>query len=91
MLLQSCVVYQKTSVPLNEAKDKGKARVVKTDNTLLYVKNIEKIDSLYYEVKGKKKIILSSYEIKNIFLKDEKASKVLTITAPLILIGFFAI
>ena len=69
----------------------GKARVVKTNNTLVYFKNIEKIDSLYYGIKGKKKILLSNGEVKYIFLKDEKESKTLTIAAPSIIIGFFAI
>ena len=54
ILLQSCVVYQKTPVPLSESYDKGNVKVItKTDKKLQFNKIIQK-DSLHYGFNRKK-------------------------------------
>jgi hypothetical protein len=54
ILCQSCVVYQKTPVPLSESYDKGKVKVItNTDEKLKFKKIIQK-DSIYYGVNNKK-------------------------------------
>ena len=53
-LLQSCVVYQKTPVHLNEASDMGKVKVITAVGETLKFKNIEQKDGMYYGVNKKR-------------------------------------
>ena len=54
ILLQSCVVYQKNSVPLSEACDEGKVKVISKTGEELKFKNIFQKDSNYYGLNQKK-------------------------------------
>jgi hypothetical protein len=73
--LQSCVVYQKAPVTLDEAVvTNRKILVVKTDNTKLKLIDIEKIDGNYYgyiKIKHKiEKIPLTESDLKTIRILD---------------------
>lgn len=79
--LQSCTVYKKTAVTLDEAENANlKTLVVTTDNTKHKYSRILKIDDNYYgekKTKGKiEKILLSETEIKNIRLLDKTATTI---------------
>lgn len=81
LILQSCAVYKKTPVTLNEAATAdGKVLVVKTDNTKLKFKKIEQIDSVYYgliKTKGQiEKIPLTESDLKTIRLLDKTATTI---------------
>ena len=93
ILLHSCVVYQKTPVPLSESYDKGKVKVITKTNKKLKFKKIIQKDSLYYGFNRKKlkndygefewvEITkkLNSDEVKAIYLKDQNGSTTATIT-----------
>ena len=54
LFMQSCVVYQKTPVQLNEAHNKGKVKVVTVVGEILKFKNIVQKDSMYYGVNKKR-------------------------------------
>ena len=56
MLLQSWVVYQHTSVPLDDAQNQGRVKVATTYGTDMKFTNMYFEDSLYYGVAGTKKI-----------------------------------
>ena len=87
MLLQSCVVYQKNPVPLSEALDKDKVKVITNTNEKLKFKKVIQKDSIYYGVNNKKlkndygayewteiTYQLMDSEIESIFLKDKSRS-----------------
>lgn len=81
LILQSCAVYKKTPVTLNEAATAdGKVLVVKTDNTKLKFKKIEQIDGVYYgliKTKGQiEKIPLTESDLKTIRLLDKTATTI---------------
>ena len=82
ILLQSCVAYQKTSVPINEAQDKGPVRVSYTNRKDASFVNIILKDSIYYGISSYKHISekpLDQVQIDGIYLKDLEKSKVQTI------------
>ena len=72
ILLQSCVVYQNTSVPINQAVDLGKAKLITTTGNELLIKNIEKVDSTYYGDLGTYTISIPPGEVEAIYLYDKK-------------------
>lgn len=89
LLLQGCVVYKKAPVTLDEALvSSKKILIIKTDGTKLKLRNIEKMDSIYYgylRTKGKiVKIPLTESDLKTIRLKDPTLS---TIGNALIVMG----
>ena len=88
ILLQSCVVYQKTSVSLAQSYDRGKGKIIYKTGDEVKFKNINKTDGIYKIVdKSKIKndagkyvwvertIPLDSATVTSIFLKDKKKSK----------------
>lgn len=84
LLLQSCTVYQKLPVSIEEAMATNrKILITKTDETTLKLYNIEKSDGKYYgykKTKGKvEKILLIETYIKTIRILDKKTSDLLTI------------
>ena len=79
IMLQSCVVYQNTSVSLNEAQDKGRVKVATTYGTQMEFINMYSKDSLYYGATKIQDIRLDTAQISNIYLKDIKKSKTRTI------------
>ena len=97
MLLQSCSVYEKTSVSLNDAQNTGVVKVIPTYGKKIYYKNIELKDSVYYGIAMKDKngiTPLYQAQISSIFNKDIKKSKRLTIimaiAVPVVIVGLIA-
>jgi hypothetical protein len=81
LIIQSCSVYKKTTVTLNEAATADrKVLVVKTDNTKLKFTRIEQIDGIYYgrlKTKGgTKKISLTESDLKTIRVLDKTATTI---------------
>lgn len=97
-LLQSCSVYQKTPVSIDEAvTTENKALIIKTDDTKLKLKKIEQIEGVYYGIiDGDREIVkvpLNKSEIKTIRILDKSTSTLSTIAVvvvPLALIIIFA-
>jgi len=90
--LQSCSVYKKNSVNLNEASDaKSKVLVTRTNNEKIRFKKIVQIDSSYYGIKhanGEEiKIPLKESDIKSVRVLDKTNSTVETI---LLVLGILA-
>ena len=75
ILLQSCVAYQKTSVSLNEAANKGQVRVYNNMGERFVFAKINLRDSVYYGVKGSKETTLYAAQISGLYLHDIDASK----------------
>lgn len=80
-ILQSCAVYKKTPVALNEAANADrKVLVVKTDNTKLKFKKIEDIDGIYYgHIRtrgGIEKMPLTESDLQTIRVLDKTATTV---------------
>ena len=98
ILLQSCAVYQKTPVSIEEAvTTKNKVLIIKTDDTKLKLKKIEQIDGVYYGIiDGDREVVkvpLNKSEIKTIRILDKSTSTLSTIAVvvvPLALIIIFA-
>lgn len=89
---QSCSVYKKTAVTLNEAEKANlKTLVITTDNTKHRYSRIIKINDSYYgEVKAKGKIetiLLSEEEIKSIRILDKTSSAIGNIAIVLVSVG----
>jgi hypothetical protein len=81
LIFQSCGVYKKTPVTLDEAVAADrKILVVKTDNTKLKFIRIEQIDGMYYgRVKNKgetEKILLTESDLKTIRVLDKTATNI---------------
>lgn len=97
-LLQSCAVYQKTPVSIEEAvTTNNKVLIIKTDDTKLKLKKIEQIDGVYYGIiDGDREIVkvpLNKSEIKTIRILDKSTSTLSTIAVvviPLAIIIIFA-
>ena len=81
ILLHSCVAYKNVSVPINEAYEKGNARVVSKLGTKFNFKNIILEDETYLGIKGKNRIKIDTAQISAIYLKDISKSKRNTILA----------
>ena len=79
ILLQSCVVYQKTSVPLESAIEKGKAKLITTTGNKLNFRKIEKVDSIYYGTLNSLKYHIPPDEVEAIYLKDKKKSRMISL------------
>lgn len=81
LILQSCAVYKKTPITLNEAVNADrKILVLKTDNTKIKFKKIEQIDGIYYgliRTKGRiEKIPLTESDLKTIRALDKTATTI---------------
>jgi hypothetical protein len=84
MMLQSCAVYQKTSVSLDDAAASNrKILITKTDGAKLKLKRVELTDGKYYgivKVDGKtEKIILVENDIKTIRILNKSATTITTV------------
>ena len=79
ILLQSCVAYQKTSVSLEEAANRGKVKLIHTDGTFLLFKNIEMQDSIYYGFINNIQRPLVESNFSGIYLQDKKKSEIQTV------------
>ena len=95
ILLQSCVAYQKTSVSLNEAENKGKVKVTTTLGDESEYDNIDFRNNGYFGTYAHGEISLDSAQISSIYLQDIMKSKhqtIITIVSvviviPILLIG----
>lgn len=81
LITQSCSVYKKTAVTIDEAVTADrKILVVKTDNSKIKFKRIEEIDGVYYgliKTKGRiEKIPLTESDLKTIRVLDKTATTV---------------
>lgn len=79
LILQSCAVYHKEAVSLDDAvASNGKVLITKTDGAKLKLKKVELIDGKYYgitKVKGQtEKIILIENDIRTIRIFNKTAS-----------------
>jgi hypothetical protein len=79
LMLQSCTVYQKTAITLDEAAASSrKTLITKTDGAKLKVKRVEQIDGTFYgiaKVEGKtEKIILVENDIKTVRVLNKTAT-----------------
>ena len=89
ILLQSCVVYQKTSVPLESAVEKGKVKLITTTGNKLNFRKIEKVDSIYYGTLNSIKYHIPPDEVEAIYLIDKKKSKKISlIIVSTVIVGF---
>ena len=78
ILLQSCVVYQKTPVSLEKAYERGNAKVILANNKTMEVKNIVKGDTLWYSHNiGNTyiKVPVKASDVISVYLKDDKKTK----------------
>jgi len=91
ILFQSCVVYQKSSVSLDESLNKGKTKIIdkhEIRNGLKVIspppkehtfKNIELINGVYYGVSAKDTIAIDTTVVASVYLRDIKKSNISTI------------
>ena len=82
ILIQSCVAYQKTSISLNEAYDRGKVEVINNSGKKTHFTNIILKDNNYYGINSANRFVeesLNSINISAIYLQDKKATKQNTI------------
>ena len=78
ILLQSCVAYQKTSVPLDVASNNGYVKVTNTIGKSFEFHHIESTDSIYYGVRKGERTKLDEAQLIGIYLQDKKKSTWLT-------------
>ena len=79
ILLQSCVVYQKSPSSIEQAYDKGKVKVVNTVGTNFVFENMVMDGETYIGLDGKERIKIDTTQVSAIYLKDVKKSKNRTI------------
>jgi len=104
LLLQSCAVYHKTPVPIQDAvTSNNKVLVITNNDSKLKLKKIERIDGKYYGISEDEdrkiiKVPLNESDIKSIRVLDKSASTWGTIgivTGSLLVIfgviGYFAV
>ena len=75
MVCQSCVVYQKTSLPIENAIYQGKAKVVDHRGKSVSFTNIEQVQGVYYGRNGQVRIKIEPNNISGIYLKNNAKSK----------------
>ena len=89
ILSQSCVVYQKSSVSVDDAVNKGKVMVVNNEGKKIYLKNIIYEDGAYYGIWDNNQMVpMDSTDSIDFYLKDIKASQNRT---GLAIVGFIII
>jgi len=80
---QSCTVYQKTTISLEQSIDKGKVQVVTTEGREVKFKNIVSTNNVYFGVvsneDGNANVQLSSGSIESIYLQDKTKSLVFSV------------
>jgi len=78
-LIQSCSIYKKNPVPLNEASDKNiKVKVERNDGTQIFLDRIELTDGVYYGIVKSggetAKFPLNENSIKTVHILDKTGS-----------------
>jgi len=84
ILLQSCVAFQKKSVPLNYAQNQGMVKVTTTYGKQMEFTNLYIKDSIYYGVTKTMDLRLDESQILEVYLKNKKKSTVMTVLAIII-------
>lgn len=69
ILLQSCVVYQKNSVSINEASERGKVKVVNTNGRTVLFDNILSETGSYYGIYDNNRIPIDTIRTTSFYLK----------------------
>lgn len=93
IVLQSCTVYKSTTVTLDQAyKSQTKVKVLTTtDEEALLFKRIDLIDGKYFGISKKASRLdnrlLDENNINSIRILNKNASTILTIGAPLFIVG----
>ena len=64
----SCTPYLNTSVSLDEAVGKGEAKTVSSRGKVTFFNSIELVDSNYYGVKGKQRVLLNEVSVPSVYL-----------------------
>lgn len=67
-IIVSCSTYQKTSVSLGEAVDKGKVKTESSRGEFIVFKNIELTNGNYYGIQGKRRVLLNDTAIPKVYL-----------------------
>jgi hypothetical protein len=81
LALQSCTIYTKTSMPIQQAVASGvPVKVVNDQNNVYTFKRIVFEDSTYYGVNGSKRTVLRENTIDKIYPKNRGASATATTT-----------
>ncbi len=82
---QSCVVYNRQSIPIDDAIGQGRVKVVSTINerSVFVFKTCYFKDGMYYGIKGHKQTQLYPDQISAVYLKDVKRSKKTTLIVSL--------
>lgn len=79
-MMQSCVIYKKTPVPLVDAVDQGKVMVITDSGQGYEFRNILKTsDEIYLGVNKSDTINLNNKLITEVYLKDKTKSTLATI------------
>lgn len=97
ILTQSCIVYQKTSVSINEALDKGNVKVTNNLGQYRQFKNIYLEGGIYYGIVQPPfwgidipfTIAIDSANISDIYMKDIGKSNNKSLVFVIVSIGFF--
>ena len=96
LLIQSCVVYQKTSVSAQKAYGYGRVKVENNDGTNEKYRNIRLLNGVFNGVKGKTEIPLDLEKIKAFYLEDFSKTRIanvvlILIAIPVVVIGIIFI
>ena len=84
VLVQSCVVYQKTPVHINEATNKGTVKVESTTSRYYKFNSIIKANGEYYGIKNNyDSIRLYPEQVRNVFLLKNEEHKIYRIVIKL--------
>jgi len=75
VFLQSCTVYNSTSVSLEEATDKGKVRVFNNAGLEWVFKEIQMKDSVFYGVTSKDTLKIRQNQVSTIYTIDKEESE----------------
>ena len=90
ILLQSCVAFHKTSIPLNDAQNQGMVKVTTTYGKQMEFTNLYIKDSIYYGVTKTMDLRLDESQILEVYLKNKTKSTVQTVFAILVPVVIFS-
>ena len=85
IICQSCSLYHKTSVSINEAYETGDVKVISTDGGKKEYDNIIIKDSVYYGIIGENELRLDPDQISSIYLKNYKKSNFYVISLTIVI------
>jgi len=95
VLLQSCAVYFKESISINQAVEVGAVKVVVKSGREMTFKEVIHNENNYYGKKGKKVWRIDSTSVTYVYIKDvEKSNKRrfwMQVSSPFILAGVFVL